>query len=112
MAPALRADEIIGSEVRTSDDKLVGEVRNIVFGTKDRRDYVIVASGGFFVPGKDSFVIPFRFLQVAPDRIIFYLLVTETELKKVPLMPDPDYAWLSDELWRAKNDALFEEAVK
>ncbi len=52
MAPGLRADEIIGAEVRTSDDKIVGEVRNIVFGTKDRRDYAIVASGGFFVPGK------------------------------------------------------------
>ena len=46
LAPGLRADEIIGTEVRSSDDKIVGEVRNIVFGTKDRRDYAIVASGG------------------------------------------------------------------
>lgn len=46
LAPGLRADEIIGAEVRSSDDKIVGEVRNIVFGTKDRRDYAIVASGG------------------------------------------------------------------
>jgi hypothetical protein len=37
IAPGLRADEIIGAEVRTSDDKIVGEVRNIVLGTKDRR---------------------------------------------------------------------------
>ena len=34
----LRADQIIGAEVRSSDDKIVGEVRNIVFGTKDSRD--------------------------------------------------------------------------
>jgi hypothetical protein len=27
LAPALRADEIIGAEVRSSDDKIVGEVR-------------------------------------------------------------------------------------
>ena len=46
LAPGLRADQIIGMEVRSSDDKIVGEVRNIVFGTKDRRDYAIVASGG------------------------------------------------------------------
>ena len=56
LAPGLRADEIIGSEVRSSDDKIVGEVRNIVFGTRDRQDYAIVASGGFFTPGKDSIV--------------------------------------------------------
>src|SRR3954447_6869930 len=48
LAPGLRADQIIGMEVRSSDDKIVGEVRNIVFGTKDRRDYAIVAPGGFF----------------------------------------------------------------
>lgn len=35
LAPGLRADEIIGAEVRSSDDKIVGEVRNVVFGTKD-----------------------------------------------------------------------------
>jgi hypothetical protein len=43
----------IPSEVfRSSDDKIIGEVRNIVFGTKDRRGYAIVASGGFFPAGR------------------------------------------------------------
>jgi len=109
MAPGLRADEIIGAEVRTSDDKIVGEVRNIVFGTKDRRDYAIVASGGFFVPGKDSLVVPIRFLRVSQERETFYLPITEAQLKAVPLMPDRDYDWLSDEAWRTKNDVLFSE---
>jgi hypothetical protein len=31
IAPGLRADEMIGAEVRSSDDKIVGEVRNIVW---------------------------------------------------------------------------------
>ena len=68
LAPGLRADEIIGVEVRSSDDKIVGEVRNIVFGTKDRKDYAIVASGGFFTPGKDSVVVPIRSLKVSQGR--------------------------------------------
>jgi hypothetical protein len=110
MAPGLRADEIIGAEVRTADDKIVGEVRNIVFGTKDRRDYAIVASGGFFVPGKDSIVVPIRFLRVSQERETFFLPITEVQVKAVPLMPDRDYDWLADEAWRKKNDALFSEA--
>ncbi|WP_445467894.1 PRC-barrel domain-containing protein [Faunimonas sp. B44] len=65
MVPSLRADEIIGAEVRSSDDRIIGEVRNIVFGTKDRRDYAIVASGGFFIPGKDSIVVPIPVLRVS-----------------------------------------------
>ena len=104
MATALRSDEIIGAEVRSSDDKIVGEVRNIVFGTKDGRDYAVVASGGFFTTGKDSIVVPLKSLKVSEDRSSFYLSISSEAVKAVPLMPDQDYVWLSDEKWRANND--------
>ncbi len=107
LAPGLRADQIIGAEVRSSDDKIVGEVRNIVFGTKDRRDYAVVASGGFFTPGKDSIVVPIRSLKVSQERDSFFLPLSEAMVKTVPLMPDQDYKWLSDTAWRTRNDALF-----
>lgn len=107
LAPGLRADEIIGAEVRSYDDKIVGEVRNIVFGTKDRRDYAIVASGGFFTPGKDSIVVPIRSLKVTQERESFFLSISHAAVKTVPLMPDQDYKWLSDQRWRNRNDALF-----
>jgi hypothetical protein len=107
LAPGLRADQIIGAEVRSSDDKIVGEVRNIVFGTKDRRDYAIVASGGFFTPGKESIVVPIQSLKVSQERDSFFLPMPEAEVKTVPHMPDQDYNWLSDDAWRARNDALF-----
>jgi hypothetical protein len=107
LAPGLRADQIIGAEVRSADDKIVGEVRNVVFGTKDRRDYAIVASGGFFTPGKDSIVVPIRFLKVSQERDSFFLPMPEAQVRTIPHMPDQDYKWLSDEAWRTRNDALF-----
>ncbi|MGF9761715.1 PRC-barrel domain-containing protein [Microvirga sp. 0TCS3.31] len=107
LAPGLRADQIIGAEVRSTDDKIIGEVRNIVFGTKDRHDYAIVASGGFFTPGKESIVVPIRFLKVSQERDSFFLPMPEAEVKAVPHMPDQNYKWLSDEAWRTRNDALF-----
>jgi len=107
LAPGLRADEIMGAEVRSSDDKIIGEVRNIVFGTRDRRDYAIVASGGFFTPGKDSLVVPIRSLQVSQERDSFFLPLPEVAVRTIPLMPDQEYKWLSDEAWRTRNDALF-----
>ena len=85
----------------------MGEVRNIVFGTKDGRDYVIVASGGFFTAGKDSVVVPLKSLKVSQDRSSFYLSVTKEAVKAIPVMPDQDYSWLKDEKWRAHNDQLF-----
>jgi hypothetical protein len=107
LAPGLRADQIIGAEVRSADDKILGEVRNIVFGTKDRRDYAIVASGGFFTPGKESIVVPIRYLKVSQERDSFFLPMPEAKVRTVPHMPDQDYNWLSDDAWRTRNDALF-----
>lgn len=107
LAPGLRADEIMGAEVRSADDKIVGEVRNVVFGTKDRRDYAIVASGGFFTPGTDSIVVPIRSLKVSQERNSFFLALTEAQVKTVPLMPDQEYRWLLDDAWRSRNDTLF-----
>src|SRR6476659_1726247 len=103
LAPALRADEIIGAEVRSSDDKIVGEVRNIVFGAKDGRDYAIVASGGFFTTGKNSIVVPIQSLQVSQERASFFLPISKEAGGGVPLMPDQDYKWLSDRGWQQKR---------
>ncbi|GLH79325.1 hypothetical protein SSBR45G_42340 [Bradyrhizobium sp. SSBR45G] len=108
LTPGLRTDEMIGAEVRSSDDKIVGEVRNIVFATKDGRDYAIVASGGFFTAGKESIVVPIKSLRVTQDRSSFFLPMSREIVKTVPLMPDQDYVWLSDKNWRSHNDALFQ----
>src|SRR4051812_895486 len=107
LAPGLRADEIMGAEVRSSDDKIVGEVRNIILGTKDRRDYAIVASGGFFTPGQDSIVVPISSLSVTQEGESFFLPVPSDVVKSIPLMPDQDYKWLADQNWRTRNDAYF-----
>lgn len=111
LGPGLRVDEIVGAEVRSSDDKIVGEVRNVVIGTKDRWDYAVVASGGFFIAGKDSIVVPLRYLQVNQARTSFFLRISSAQAKAVPLMPDQDYLWLADEEWRATNDAIFQSLI-
>jgi hypothetical protein len=79
----------------------------LVFGTKDRRDYAIVASGGFFTSGKDSIVVPIRSLKVSPDRDSFFVAIAHEAVRNIPLMPDQNYVWLSDAAWRNRNDALF-----
>lgn len=109
--PGLLVNEIVGAEVRTSDDRIVGEVRNVVIGTKDQKDYVIVASGGFFVPGKDSLVVPLLSLVIDRARTSFFLPISSAQVKSVPLMPDQDYLWLDDRAWRTKNDAIFQSLM-
>jgi hypothetical protein len=104
----LRSDQFIGAEVRSSDDRIVGEVRSIVFGTPDRRDYAIVASGGFFTPGTASIVVPIRCLRVSQERDVFFLPMNAASAKAIPPMPDQAYGWLADAEWKARNDGHFE----
>jgi sporulation protein YlmC with PRC-barrel domain len=107
LSPALRTDEIVGAEVRSSDDKIIGEVRNLVLDFRDHHDYAIVASGGFFTPGKKSIAVPIRALKVSQNREAFFVPMPDVEVKKVPLMPEDNYKWMSDVAWGARNDRLF-----
>ena len=108
-AAVFEAFKVVESEVRSSDDKIVGEVRNIVFGAKDGRDYAVMVSGGFFTVEKDSVVVPLKSLKVSQDRSSFYLSITREAVKAIPVMPDQDYVWLADEKWRVRNDELFKK---
>jgi hypothetical protein len=45
--------------------------------------------------------------QVSQERTSFFLPMSEAQAKTIPLMPDQDYKWLSDDGWRTRNDALF-----
>ena len=51
--------------------------------------------------------MPIRSLKVSQKRDSFFLPIPEAEVKTIPLMPDQDYKWLSDDAWRTRNDALF-----
>ena len=59
--------------------------------------------------GKDSVVVPLKLLKVSQDRSSFYLLVTKEAVKAIPVMPDQNYSWLTDEKWRSHNDQLFKQ---
>lgn len=47
----------------------------------------IDASDGFFIAGKDSIVVPLRYLQVNRARSSFFLRMSSAQAKTVPLMP-------------------------
>ena len=51
--------------------------------------------------------MPIQSLKVSQERESFFLPITKDAMQNVPLMPDQDYAWLSNQKWRARNDAMF-----
>ena len=112
LGPGLRSTRIIGAEVRSADDQIVGEVRNVVIGTQDRWTIAIVAFRGLLYCGNrqltSSRCATCRFNQ---ERSSFFLRISSEEVRAVPLMPDQEYLWLQDEEWRATNDAVFQNLM-
>ena len=56
------------------------------------------AAGSSF-PARKSYVVALRYLRVSQERNSLFLSVTAADLANIPLMPDNQYLWLSDEAW-------------
>ena len=92
--------------MRSADDKIMGDPEHRL---RDERSPGLRDCGvwRFFTHGKESIVVPIRSLKVSQERGTFFLPITMAVVKAVPLMPDQDYTWLSNQAWRTRNDALF-----
>ena len=103
----LRAEQIIGSDVRDLHDESVGEIDDLVLGAKGQSGYAIVAFGGWLGIGVERVAVPLQLLRVSADGDVFYLPMTEKELDQAPRFKSGDYGWIEETEWRRKNDAFF-----
>lgn len=105
---ALRAGEMIGSDVRGRSNDVVGEVTDIVFNTEGRPAYAVVAHGGFLGLGEDEMAVPFDHLRTAGNGAVLYVAMSEDELEEAPTFERGTFDWSDDTDWRARNDAYYD----
>jgi hypothetical protein len=103
----MRANEVIGTDVRSSNNETVGEVSDIVFDPKGTPAYAVIAYGGFLGLGEDESAVPFGEMKVSEDGEVFYIAMTEEQLEKAPRFERGTFDWMQDEGWRKQNDEYF-----
>lgn len=96
----LRANTLIGSEVRNPQGQVLGDVHDIVL-TEDHEQvsYIALARGGIWGIGATFFAIPWEAVSIGPDGEL-YVSITEQELddaegfdrRNWPLQGDPRWA--------------------
>lgn len=86
----LRADQIIGSDLRNLRDEDIGDIEDVVVGRNGEIRYVIVSRGGFLGFGEDEVPVPWSDLKVtaAPYRDTFVLDVSEQAFEDAPRLGD------------------------
>jgi sporulation protein YlmC with PRC-barrel domain len=81
----LRASKLIGERVRNAAGDSLGEIEELVIGSRDGDDtLVIVSVGGFLDVGDKLVALPYEDLRVSPDGSTLYVDRTETQLKDAP----------------------------
>lgn len=86
----LRADAVIGGDLRNLRDEDLGDIEDVVIGPNGEMRYVIVQRGGFLGFGEDEVPVPWSDLRVttAPYRDTFVLDVSEQAFEDAPRLGD------------------------
>jgi sporulation protein YlmC with PRC-barrel domain len=108
MTGQLRAEEIIGSDVRNMENSELGEIEDILLATKEGdSSYATVSHGGFIGLGEKQIAVPMKQLMVTEDKDTYILNVSEETLENAPSFERGEFDAISDEKWRRANDEYF-----
>lgn len=89
---AFRADDLLGSEVRTTDNTALGSVDDIVMGSEGGRiAYLIVARGGVFGLGERHVAVPWDQFKVSPNLNILVLDASKEAMDQAPRIVEGRY---------------------
>lgn len=108
MQGQLRAENILGSDVRGTDDESIGEIDDVVLASDGRPTYAVVTYGGFLGLGEEASAVPFKMLRVSQNDDVYYLPLTEADLEEAPRFERGNFEWTENDQWRAQNDGYFE----
>lgn len=107
---AIRAQELIGLNVRNLRDDDLGEVEDVVIATRpDHRSYVVLAHGGVLGIGETMIAVPIESLRINEDRDILILNATEKQFETAPSFKKGNFSDLARPSWRADSDAYFKK---
>jgi len=106
----MRAEEIIGSDVRNPENNDLGEIDDILLATAEgETSYAIISRGGFLGLGEKQIAVPLHTLKVTGDKDVFVLNVTEPQLENAPSFERGKFGDVADDAWRKKNNAYYEK---
>lgn len=104
----LRADEMIGRDVRNMQDEDLGEVDDVVIATNNTGySYAIVAHGGFLGIGEEQVAVPLSSLRLTQDRDVLVLDMSEDAFGQAPRFQRGDMSMLNDASWVESNQVYF-----
>ncbi len=105
----LRAEDIIGSDIRNYQNEELGEIEDLLIETKEgKTSYAIISHGGFLGLGDKQIAVPLDKLKVTEDNEVFVLKATEEQLEGAPSFERSSQDHFMDETWLQTNKKYFD----
>jgi sporulation protein YlmC with PRC-barrel domain len=85
LSTAFRADDLVGTDVRNSQDQQLGSVDDVVLDPQSGKiSYVVLSRGGFLGIGEDYIAVPWKDLQATPNMNTLVLNTTQDAMNNAP----------------------------
>lgn len=109
----VRADILIGSDIRNLKDERLGEIEDLVLNPKERNIlYVLVSRGGVLGIGEKLVAIRWSDLRTTADHELYLLDVPAQVLKDAPEVDRHNFEKTADANWRRSLSAYWDGALK
>lgn len=109
----MRADVVIGADLRNPEDEKLGEIEDVVLDPADRSiAYVLVSRGGFLGMGIELVAVPWQDLRATADHEIFVLDVPMAAFEDAPAVDSANFAQTASQSWRQQMDRFWDEQLK
>ena len=108
----MRADVVIGADLRNTEDQKLGEIMDIVIDPRTERiAYVLVYRGGFLGLGRELVAVRWRDLRTTEDLEIYVLNTSKTAFMEASKNDRANFEKSDDVAWRELLDRFWSERI-
>lgn len=109
----VRADVLIGSEIRNPKDEKLGDIEDLVLNPEKRNVlYVLVSYGGYFGFGEKLIALRWEDLRATDDHELYVLDASPKDLDGAPSVGSGNFEETANEEWRAALAAYWDRALR
>lgn len=109
----MRAETLIGSEIRNLKDEKLGEIEDLVLNPEKRNIlYVLASRGGFLGFGEKLVAIRWSDLRATEDHELYVLDVSAKALEEAPSVDRRNFEKTADADWRRSLSAYWDGILK
>jgi sporulation protein YlmC with PRC-barrel domain len=113
MTRLMRANIVIGADIRTADDEKLGEIEDVVLNPVQQNiAYVLASRGGFLGIGEKLVAVRWKDLRVTGDHELYVLDTLQSDFNKAPTVDRNNFENTADSAWRQDLDRFWDQNLE